>query len=91
MRDDIKNLRKELDLIDFELVNLLIKRLNIVKEIASVKKEFNLPISDPNREQEIIINLLEKIDSDQYKRIIESLFKEIFKLSKEWQSWIVMD
>jgi monofunctional chorismate mutase len=91
MKPEIITLRKQLDTLDQELLALLIKRLNIVTDIAKIKKELCLPIFDPNREKEIIFSLIEKTTEEKYKHFIEPFFKEIFRISKEWQAWIVMD
>jgi chorismate mutase/prephenate dehydratase len=91
MRNDIIELRKRIDLVDNKLLILIKTRLNIVTEIANIKKDFNLPISDPEREKEIIDRLINETEQIHYRKHIEAFFKEIFRISKEWQEWIVLD
>ena len=60
MNDEvINNLRKEIDIIDIELINIIEKRQDIVKQILKVKNEEDLLIEDPVREKKIIKNLSE--------------------------------
>jgi chorismate mutase len=46
--------RKEIDRIDEEIVDLLAKRLDIVKEIKDIKNKNKLPHLDKDRFQEIL-------------------------------------
>ena len=50
----IIELREEIDQIDKKIVDLLIKRMNISKDIGSKKEE----IKDKSREMQVILNVL---------------------------------
>ena len=54
--------------------------MNISKQIGQYKKEHNLPIYDSKREEELINNLLNKIDNNElkenYKKIIQLILIE---------------
>ena len=50
----IEKLRKEIDSIDSNILELLSKRKSIVKKISEIKKQKNKPIIDEGREQEIM-------------------------------------
>lgn len=45
--------RKEIDSIDYELAQLLIRRFKIIEEIAAIKKHLDLPVEQINREEEV--------------------------------------
>lgn len=49
----LEELRKEIDAIDAEVIELIGKRIDTVREIAKVKKQHQLPILDGSREEEI--------------------------------------
>lgn len=49
----LEDLRKEINSIDEEMVELIGKRIDVVREIAKVKKQHQLPILDGSREEEI--------------------------------------
>ena len=42
--------RSEIDLIDTKIINLMNQRLDLVKKIGELKKEYNTPIIDIDRE-----------------------------------------
>ncbi|PCI95387.1 chorismate mutase [Candidatus Aerophobetes bacterium] len=50
-------LRKEIEEIHEDLLNLLKRRSEVTKKIAKIKQENNLPIYDPFREELLIENM----------------------------------
>ena len=54
MNKNINQIRDEIDLIDKEIRELFVKRMNLSKSVAEYKLENNLSIEDINREIEII-------------------------------------
>ena len=48
----LESLRHKIDHLNAEIIGLFSERLKIAKEIAKIKKERNLPVHDPAREQE---------------------------------------
>lgn len=84
MNDEvINNLRKEIDIIDIELINIIEKRQDIVKQILKVKNEEDLLIEDPVRERSIIEKLSD--NSKLPKQMIKEIYNIIFKNSKKCQ------
>ena len=81
----LNKLRKEIDRIDNELIKLLNKRMQIVKEVGKLKNSSNAPIYRPERER-AIIDRLAKISSQERgvlsKDEIEAIFLEIFAISR---------
>ncbi|WP_314347873.1 chorismate mutase [Fusobacterium massiliense] len=77
-------LRKKIDDIDDELIALFLKRLDISKEIGELKKENNMKIYDPEREEEIIGMSLKNIDDNQ-KKYVEKFLRTLMDISKEVQ------
>ena len=82
---DMQTLRKEIDLLDRELVQIFCRRMEVAARIADYKKEHNLPISHPGREQEVLQKVSELAGSEM-SDYAQSLYAEIFKLSKHYQS-----
>ncbi|GEM_PF-170711 len=85
----IEKLRKSIDEVDGEILNLLSKRKDMVKEIAKLKDELNIPIFDKKREEEILSNLSKKakelgLNSDS----VSNIFSAIFQHSRNEQSKI---
>jgi len=82
---ELKKLRKEIDLIDNEILTLLNKRMEIVKKVGKLKNNTNAPIYRPEREKEIIDRLTElsnKQNGILTKDEIEAIFLEIFAISR---------
>lgn len=53
---DLPEIRKEIDSIDSQLMDLFIQRMKACEKVAMVKKRDNKPISNPQREKEILDN-----------------------------------
>ena len=81
----INKLRKEIDRIDQDLIDLLKNRLSIAKEIGQVKASNLLGIDDIDRENKIIKNLSIKANNDLKEEDISNIFKLIFSISKNLQ------
>ena len=82
---DIKDLRKEIDQIDDELVRLFVKRMGVSAQVADYKKANNLPIYVPAREREILKDVAAKAGAElgDYTRVLYSM---IFELSRSYQA-----
>ena len=84
MNDEvINNLRKEIDTVDVELINIIEKRQDIVKQVLKIKLEEDLLIEDPVRERSIIEKLSD--NSKLPKQMIKEIYNIIFKNSKKCQ------
>jgi len=53
-RDQLSRLRKEIDKLDFEVLELIASRLKLIQEIGLYKKENNITIFQPERWAEIV-------------------------------------
>jgi chorismate mutase/prephenate dehydratase len=83
----LKDLRKEIDKTDDNIIDLLNKRGNLVIEIGSIKKALNLDIVQPAREQEIINKVKSKSSTFQ-QASIEAIWKEILSASRVIQGTV---
>jgi chorismate mutase/prephenate dehydratase len=81
---ELNDMRKTVDGIDNELVRLIIRRLDVAKDIAAYKKAHSLPVLDPQREREKLAEVAQKA-GDEYARACETLFSVIFDLSRSVQ------
>lgn len=82
--DQITLLRKEIDIIDDNIIKLLNERVMISKNIGKIKKYNNINIICSNRENEIIDRLV----SNSYilpKNDILLIYNNIFNISKTYQ------
>ena len=74
-------LRKRVEELNFELLDLLNKRAEAVERIRSLKLERGLPMHDPDREQAIIEAIIERNPGPFDDRTIVRLFREILNAS----------
>jgi monofunctional chorismate mutase len=86
----IEELRLEINKIDEEMANLFNKRMEVAKDIALYKKEFNLPIFDKERELQLLNKNLEYVQDDLKPLYREFLIK-LMELSKLYQQFINQD
>ena len=78
----LDELRKEINAIDDELLKLLNKRMDFVKEVGKLKQNDGSSIYRPEREQEIIQRLTKNSKGDLTPEAIEAIFLEIFAVSR---------
>ncbi len=83
----LSSLRKKIDEVDLQLLELLAQRLNISEEIAEYKRKNNQPIQDRKRELEVITKRIEKFKQLGFddKMFVTKLFELIMHKSREVQ------
>ena len=81
---DIKEIRKEINGIDEELVRLFRRRLEIVEEVAQSKRERRAPVLDPAREREILYRVAGEV-GPEYENGARLLFSTLFGISRARQ------
>ncbi|MEG2116660.1 MAG: prephenate dehydratase domain-containing protein [Clostridia bacterium] len=81
----LNELRTEIDKIDDEIVALYKKRMQVVKNVAKVKKENSVAVNQSAREDEIIFRVTENVESE-LQPFVKKLFQTLFETSKAYQS-----
>lgn len=80
--EELVRLRQQIDQIDDELLELLIKRFGIVKQVGEYKKKQNLPIVNETREEEVLKRLKQKAEEQNSNpEQIEKIWREIINSS----------
>ncbi len=90
--DKLELLRKKINETDKTLIKTLAERMEIVKEIAQVKKERNVAVLQPDRWNEVIKKMTlisQKANLDI--KFVSKLFKEVHQESIRQQEAIVND
>ena len=82
---NLKEKRKEIDLIDQKLLILLNHRLRIVLEIGKIKKEIGKKIYDPMREKEVLDRLKRKNKGLLKEEDLKKIFTTIMKVCRKSQ------
>lgn len=85
----LEEARKEINEIDRQLVALFEARMRAVVEVASYKKENNLPIFDEAREQIVKENCLNLLSDKELKSYYAIVLDAILKASKDYQGALI--
>ena len=82
---DLKNLRKEIDDVDRQIVALFEKRMEISERLAAYKQEKGMPIRDEVREAEKIRQVQNLTHTEFNRQHIEELYTLLISLSRKLQ------
>ena len=79
--------RKHIDDVDRQLVDLLNQRTRIAHEIGHIKKEAQLPVLEPSREEKVLANVAEMnrgpLTEGALRNIFEAIMKEMRKIQED--------
>lgn len=82
----ITELRKIMDKIDKDIINLISRRLKTAKSIGKIKKQTSIKILDTNREKIVLDNIAKNTKKKALnEEFTKKLFKDIIKESKKVQ------
>lgn len=81
----LEDLRTQLNAVNDEMLDLLLKRGRIVEEIGKIKQKAGLPPYDPEREEKMLMNIKQKDSAPYQPTHVQRIFKTIFDASKEIQ------
>lgn len=84
--DNLEKARKIIDDCDQKIVAIFEERLEAVLEVLAYKKEHKLSIFQPEREENILKKINSYLTDEQYSGELESLYKQILKISRKLQS-----
>lgn len=82
---DLKEIRKEIDVIDEKLVELFEERMELCRDVAAYKFATGKPVLDRRREAEKIDSLTKLAKDDFSRHGIEELFRQIMSMSRKYQ------
>ena len=83
--ETIQKLRKAIDRIDEDILNLINRRLEIALAIGKIKEKNGKPILDAVRENHVIERVLSKNKGPVEMHVLEEIFRQIITGSREIQ------
>lgn len=83
--DTLEGLRKEIDLLDNQLLELLNARMHVVRRVGELKRTTKAAIYRPEREKSIIDRLAKASKGPLNRAAIEAIFLEIFAISRNME------
>ena len=80
---DLSEIRKDINQIDNELIELFCRRMDCAKEVGFYKKANNIPVLNQQREDEILADVQKK--GGEYGAAARLLFSNMMELSRALQ------
>lgn len=87
----LEEYRKEIDLIDKEMIALFERRMDVARKVGEYKKENNMEILNSKREEEVIEKNINNLKNKDYKDIGREFFENLMKLSRSLQKDIIKE
>lgn len=87
MDNQLEDLRKQINEIDGQIVDLLAKRMKVVKKVGEYKKKNNLSFFDKVQFEKLLKSKLEKarkhgLSQDLINKIYQAIHEEALKIEK---------
>ena len=82
--DELKELRREIDAVDRQMVELFRRRMEITRRVGEYKAAHGLPVLDQAREREVLANKGE-LAGEELRPAVTTLFQTVMALSRRQQ------
>ena len=82
--DNLEEIRKEISIINDEMLALFVKRMELSAQVAAYKKANGLPTLDRKREEAILQKVADNT-TDEFRQFALEFFRNMMDLSKEYQ------
>ena len=86
---NLDEIRASINEVDLKIIESFKERMNLTKEVALYKKENNMQVFDPKREEALIAKNINALNDKKLEGYYLEVFKEILKQSKEYQKKII--
>ncbi len=85
----LEEARREIDSIDSAMAELFCRRMRVAEDVALYKKEYGLPVLDPDREAQVIKKNSDRIDDAVLKEYYISFLQDTMRVSRAYQSRVL--
>lgn len=85
---DLDKIRKDIDHIDRQLVDLFCQRMALSAQVAAYKKENGMAIYVPEREQSILEAVAQQAGPEM-EAYVQKLYASLFALSRDYQAEVI--
>jgi len=84
----LEELRKEIDDIDHELLQTLVRRIDVVKQIGELKNAENMPIIDEKRREELLNSVAQRakvfhLSEEFVKKLFQTIHDHAVEIQKK--------
>ena len=84
--DALSGARRRIDAVDQRLVALLNERAKIVDEVSRIKKARHLPVSDPNRFQEVLDRAASYSKGPLPQDAVKRIYERLVEVMQSWEA-----
>ena len=88
---DLLEIRKELDILDREIVHLFEKRMGLVEDVARFKLDTGKAVLDSKREKEKLQVARSYVEDPKLQESITELFQEMMSMSRRKQIGMLLE
>lgn len=85
MENNLEEIRQEIDAIDAQMAALFERRMEQARRVAEFKKAHGLGISDPAREEALVLRNAERVSDGDIREYYINFEKKVIGLSCDWQ------
>lgn len=85
-KEQLKELREQIDQIDRQMVELFEKRMDVVCQVAEYKRRNGLPILQTDREKVVLEKAKGLLRNKEYEQALESFMGHLMSLSRIQQA-----
>lgn len=85
----LEEIRKEINHINIQMLELFEKRMELSKEVAIIKSEEHIEVLNKEREKEILNQIKAVISSKDLELYAGEFFEGLMKLSREYQEQVI--
>ena len=89
IKRDIKQVREDINDVDYQIAELFEKRMKYAAELAEAKKEIGAPIYDKNREDEKLADITKNRSNPFIVKGLEDIFIQMMSISRKYQYHLV--
>ena len=86
MGDALEGYRREIDVIDGELIGLLERRMDVVRKVADYKRERGLPVLQADREREVLGRAAARLKNKAYADAAVRFMETVMSVSRRSQA-----
>ncbi|KHD43902.1 chorismate mutase [Streptococcus hongkongensis] len=83
---ELELIRKEIDQIDSDLVQLIEKRVSLVDHVMAYKRQHQIPVLDEERQQFILEDIRKQVSNLAYVDAVLESFEGIMAASRHYQT-----
>ncbi|MCF8564318.1 chorismate mutase [Alicyclobacillus tolerans] len=89
MERELSRYRQEIDAIDRQIIEQLARRFDVAKEIAKIKRTYDLPVVQPDRKQEVERRYIRhgeqlRLAKDFMSHLYHLIHQETCRVEDEW-------